>query len=253
MLRHKFRKSFSVVTPVITNAQVFTKIRLRISQTGLSLFCRRMVRRFVMSLSQPRRTTVVRKNPKGVYKTDGAKNIVSICHLDLAEMLLYWSDMVAKQFRKTFLHWLFRIGIVFKGLDGLAELVGGFLFVFFSRDAMSDFVERNTRPVLQWDPDNLIAHSLRHSFDQMSTSGKIFVAIYLLGHGAIKLMLMVGLLREKRWVFPVAIVLLLGFIGFQVYRLCGHFSAGLLVFTVLDAVIVALVWNEYRSLKKQAK
>jgi len=161
--------------------------------------------------------------------------------------------MATKRFRKTLLHWLFRIGIVFKGLDGLAELVGGFLFIFFSRDAMSDFVDRYTRPLLQWDPDNVIAHSLRHSFDQMSTGGKIFVAIYLLGHGAIKLLLVVGLLREKRWVFPVAIVLLLGFIGFQIYRLCGHFSIGLVVFTVLDAVIVALVWNEYRSLKKPAK
>ncbi len=158
--------------------------------------------------------------------------------------------MAIKQIRKTLLHWLFRIGITFKGLDGLAELVGGFLFIFFSPDAMSDFVDRNTRAVLQWDPDNLVAHSLRHSFDQMSTGGKIFVAIYLLGHGAIKLLMVVGLLREKRWVFPVTIVVLLGFIGFQIYHLCEHFSIGLVVFTVLDAVIAALVWNEYRSLEK---
>jgi len=158
--------------------------------------------------------------------------------------------MATKQFRKTLLHWLFRIGIVFKGLDGLTELVGGFLFVFFSSDAMSDFVDRNTRGVLQWDPDNLLAHSLRHSFDQMSSGGKIFVAIYLLGHGAIKVLMVAGLLRDKRWVFPVALVVLLGFIGFQIYHLCGHFSIGLVVFTLLDAVIAALVWIEYRSLGK---
>jgi len=158
--------------------------------------------------------------------------------------------MATKQFRKTLLHWLFRIGIVFKGLDGLTELVGGFLFVFFSSDAMSDFVDRNTRGVLQWDPDNLLAHSLRHSFDQMSSGGKIFVAIYLLGHGAIKVLMVAGLLRDKRWVFPVALVVLLGFIGFQIYHLCGHYSIGLVVFTLLDAVIAALVWIEYRSLGK---
>ena len=147
--------------------------------------------------------------------------------------------MISKQFCKSLLHWLFRIGIVFKGLDGLAELASGFLFVFFSHDTMSDFVERNTRGVLQWDPDNLIAHSLRHAFDQMSTDGKIFVAIYLLGHGAIKLLMVVGLFYEKRWAFPVAILVLLGFIAFQIYRLCGDFSTGLFVFTVLDAVIAA--------------
>ena len=158
--------------------------------------------------------------------------------------------MATKQFRKTLLHWSFRIGIAFKGLDGLTELVDGFLFVFFSPDAMSDFVDRNTRGILQWDPDNLLAHSLRHSFDQMSSGGKIFVAIYLLGHGAIKVLMVAGLLRDKRWVFPVALVVLLGFIGFQIYHLCGHYSIGLVVFTLLDAVIAALVWIEYRSLGK---
>jgi uncharacterized membrane protein len=57
--------------------------------------------------------------------------------------------MATKQFRKTLLHRLFRIGIAFKGLDGLTELVGGFLFVFFSPDTMSDFVDRNTRGIMQ--------------------------------------------------------------------------------------------------------
>jgi uncharacterized membrane protein len=84
----------------------------------------------------------------------------------------------------------------------------------------------------------------------MSPGGKSFVAIYLLGHGAIKLLMVAGFLCEKRWVFPVAIVVLLGFIGFQIYHLCGHYSIGLVGFTLLEAVIVALVWIEYRSLGK---
>ena len=158
--------------------------------------------------------------------------------------------MATKQFRKKLLHWLFRIGVVFKGLDGLMEVSGGFLFLFFSLDTMSDFVYRITRGLLQYDPDNPVAHSLRHTFNQMSTGGKVFVAIYLLGHGAIKLLLVVGLLREKRWVFPVACVVLLAFIGFQIYHLCGHFFFGLVLFTVWDMIIVALVWHEYQSLKK---
>lgn len=150
--------------------------------------------------------------------------------------------MVTKQIRRNILHWSFKVGIAFKGLDGLTEFVGGFFFVFFSSDALANFVDRNTRGILQWDPDNLLAHSLRHSFDQMSSASRIFVAIYLIGHGAVKLLIVAGLLREKRCVFPVAIIVLFGFIGFQIYHLCGKFSIGLVVFTLLDVIIAVLVY-----------
>jgi uncharacterized membrane protein len=54
------------------------------------------------------------------------------------------------------------------------------------------------------------------------------------------------------WSFQIGIILkgfdgLLAFIGCQIFRLCGHFSIGLALFTALDAIIVALVWHEYRS------
>lgn len=158
-----------------------------------------------------------------------------------------------KHFGKNPLHWLFTLGIVFKGLDGLIELAGGFFFLFFTTSAMTGFVFHITRSELLEDPDDLIANSLRHAFDQLSAGSKIFVAAYLLGHGVIKLVLVMGLLLGKRWVFPVACVVLLGFIGYQVYRLCGHFSIGLTLFTGLDAIIIALVWHEYRSLEKHPR
>lgn len=37
------------------------------------------------------------------------------------------------------------------------------------------------------------------------------------------------------------------FIAYQVYRLSYHFSLGLLLLTIFDAVIVGLTWREYRS------
>jgi uncharacterized membrane protein len=108
---------------------------------------------------------------------------------------------MAKSFRKKLLHWSFTVGIVFKGLDGLVEVIGGLLFLFFIKDAMTDFVYRITRSELLEDPDDLVANSLRHAFDHLSTGSRIFVAVYLMGHGLVKLLLVVGLLRGKRWVF----------------------------------------------------
>jgi uncharacterized membrane protein len=36
------------------------------------------------------------------------------------------------------------------------------------------------------------------------------------------------------------------FIGYQVYRIALQPSAGLIVLTIFDAMIVALTWREYR-------
>jgi uncharacterized membrane protein len=95
----------------------------------------------------------------------------------------------------------------------------------------------------------LIANGLRHAFGHLSSGNKFFVAV--LGHGLVKLTVFAGLLAEKRRVFPVACGLLGAFIVYQIIRLTGHFTIGLTVFTALDMVIVALIWNEYRNLKKQ--
>jgi uncharacterized membrane protein len=154
--------------------------------------------------------------------------------------------MTTKYFRDALLHWAFRLGILLKGLDGVVEIIGGSLFLCFSRGQLADFIGRVTRGELLEDPDDLIANSLRHAFDHLSTSSKVFVAVYLLGHGVVKLLLVVGLWRRKQWVYPFACVMLIGFIGYQTWRMFRHFSAGLCIFTFLDGIILALIWNEYR-------
>jgi uncharacterized membrane protein len=87
----------------------------------------------------------------------------------------------------------------------------------------------------------------------LSADTRFFVAAYLLGHGLIKILLVAGLWRGKRWVYPVACLVLTAFIGYQVYRLSHHFSTGLCVFTLLDAIIVALIWHEYQSKGRQLR
>jgi uncharacterized membrane protein len=154
--------------------------------------------------------------------------------------------MAANQFREKILHRSFQIGILVKGIDGLVETIGGFLFLFVSQGTMTEFVFWLTRSELFEDPDDWLANSLRHAFNQLSTDSKVFVAAFLLGHGVIKLLLVAGIWWGRRWVFPVAWMGLMAFIGYQTYRLSHHFSLALCVFTLMDAVIVALIWREYR-------
>lgn len=161
--------------------------------------------------------------------------------------------MSKPRFREQVLHWSFTIGVWLKGIDGLLETAAGILFLLASRAAIGHFIYSLTQHQLAQDPDDLIANSLRHAFNHFSSGEKLFAAIYLLAHGAIKIFLVVCLLRNQLWAFPVTLTVLSGFIGYQIYRICTQFSIGLVALTVLDILVAGLIWHEYRSLKRRKR
>lgn len=138
------------------------------------------------------------------------------------------SNLVLKEspqsFRERWIERMFKIGVVVTGIDGVLETIGGAIFLCAARTAMSRFLTMITRPELPEDPDDWIANALRHTFNHLSESGKLFGGVYLLVHGAVKIFLVVCLLRGKLWAFPIAMIVLLGFMVYQGYRLSTHFS-----------------------------
>ena len=87
----------------------------------------------------------------------------------------------------------------------------------------------------------------------MSVGAQQFAAFYLLSHGVVKTWLIVGLLREKLWYYPVAIVVFVGFVVYQVFRFQVTHSSWLLVLTVVDIVVIWLTWHEYRYLRQSGR
>jgi uncharacterized membrane protein len=81
----------------------------------------------------------------------------------------------------------------------------------------------------------------------------IFGAVYLLVHGAVKIGLVIALLLNRLWAYPCMIIVLLIFIGYQLYRIVLQPSVGLVVLTVFDALIVMLTWREYRRQRRIPK
>ncbi len=94
-----------------------------------------------------------------------------------------------------------------------------------------------------------MANALQQAFHHFSSGRQLFAAVYLLIHGLTKGFVVWGLWRNKLWAFPVSMVVLVLFIGYQVYRITAHFSWGLVGLTVFDAFVVFLVWNEYQHVK----
>jgi uncharacterized membrane protein len=163
---------------------------------------------------------------------------------------MLWKRLAPER-REKWLRRFFQIGVAMKGVDGILETIGGALFLAISRSRLTLIVFHLTRPELMEDPDDLIANALRHAFSHLSASGKLFGSIYLLVHGAVKIFLVIYLLRNKLWAFPAAIAIIIAFIGYQIYRLSTHFNWTLLALTILDIIIILLVWHEWRYLTRR--
>jgi len=140
---------------------------------------------------------------------------------------------------------LFRIGITIKGLDGLVEVIGGVLLLFLPMGTLHGWASISTYHLLQ-DNHAFIAHTLMKLDQQVTAGVALFAALYLLGHGFIKIALAAALLRRHYRVYPWAIGFLLLFIFYQSYRIGYDHSTALAILTGLDAIITWLVYLEWR-------
>ena len=151
---------------------------------------------------------------------------------------------------RDWLDWLFEIGIIGKGLDGAAELLGGLLLLWASPDRIRRLAIVLTQGELSEDPHDLIATRILHSANGLTGSAVRFGAIYLLAHGAVKVVLVIALLLDKLWAYPWMIGVLSLFIGYQLYRIALHPSAGLIALTTFDVFVLALTTREYRRRRR---
>jgi uncharacterized membrane protein len=154
--------------------------------------------------------------------------------------------------RRDALDTAFYIALVLKGLDALLEVVGGVLLLVVSPDTLDQLARHLVQHELAEDPHDFFArHVLRVTGNLHDT--QLFGALYLLIHGLVKIVLVVGLWRRQRWAYPFAFVVLGAFIVYQLYRMTYDFSIGLLLLTLFDVFIVWLTWREYKRVRRDTK
>ena len=144
-------------------------------------------------------------------------------------------------------HSFFVITLILKGTNALLEITGGLLTLFISPRLLQSAVFRLTRAELVEDPRDFMANWLTATAAHFSAHAQVFVAWYLLGHGVIKLFLVIQLLRRKLWAYPLALAAFTLFIMYQLYRYALTHSPWLLLITVFDLVVLWLTWQEYRT------
>jgi uncharacterized membrane protein len=138
----------------------------------------------------------------------------------------------------------FNVALILKGLDGVLELIGGVLLLIIPPATLNAFAEHLTQHELSQDPHDFFARHLLHLTGDLHKT-QLFGALYLLTHGLVKIIIVIGLLRRERWAYPVAFVFLGGFVIYQIYRMTYAPSVGLALLTVFDLFIIWLTWRDY--------
>jgi len=144
-------------------------------------------------------------------------------------------------------HDAFEVGTVIKGIDGILQLIGGTILYFISHATIDRMVIFLTEKEISHDPNDLVSNYLINLASAMSLGTKKFIALYLILHGVAKIILVFGLLRDKKWAYPGTMIFLGTFICYQIYRLMVQVSFGFAWLTIFDIIFFILVWHEYKN------
>ncbi len=146
---------------------------------------------------------------------------------------------------------LFRISLMVKVMQGLVEVLLGAAFLYVKSDTITRLFQEFIRDELLENPSySKTSHFLIQTGNTIIATGTLFIALYLLSHGIVKLLLIIGVLKKKLWAYYVFIVILLVFIGYQIYRYSITRSPLVLIFTLFDVFFTWLAWQESQIIKR---
>lgn len=140
---------------------------------------------------------------------------------------------------------IFEGGIIIKGVSGLLEFVGGLLLFFVDPATIHRFLAFVTQKELLEDPHDKVANLLLGSTQHLN-GGKTFIIVYLWIHATIKLIAVIGILKNQLWAYPFSLITLGALMLYQIYSIVFvNVSAGMIILTVFDVFILWLIYREY--------
>ena len=148
------------------------------------------------------------------------------------------------------IHQVFVVSVAAKGLHALIEIVGGLALYLTSTATIIGWINRFSQGELTEDPNDWIANHVVEFGQNFSVAEHHFYAFYLLSHGVIKSILVVGLLKEKLWAYPASFAVFGLFIAYQLYRYSFTHDVGLILLSIFDLFVIFLAVHEYRLLRK---
>jgi uncharacterized membrane protein len=147
---------------------------------------------------------------------------------------------------------VFAIAVTLKGIDGGLQFLGALLLMVIPPTLITGVANTIITRDLLGDPNGTLSTHLAAAADHFANgSTRWFAIAYLLAHGIVKLGLVWALVKRVMVAFPIAVVVLLGFVVYEIWRGVHTHSIALPVFAAIDLVIIVLVIREYLKLRRE--
>jgi uncharacterized membrane protein len=155
-----------------------------------------------------------------------------------------------KPWTASVLHWLFEASLLIKGLLTSTEAMAGLGLLLVPNAMVARLVYWLTHYQIAEDPTDTMAAWTLRAMEQFPIGTQHFYALYLLFHGGLKLTIVLLLWRRVIWAYPAGMGVLAGFVAYQLFEFVHSGSPFLLMLAVFDLIMIALIWLEYRALKR---
>lgn len=145
---------------------------------------------------------------------------------------------------------IFEGGLLIKGLDGFFEFLGGLLLFIFTPEQIHQFAVFLTHSELLEDPNSKVSQLLIHSTQNFTNGSRIFLIFYLWLHAAIKLIAVIGILKNLLWAYPFSLITLGALLLFQLYSIFFiKASFGMILLSIFDILILSMIWLEFKKVR----
>lgn len=149
------------------------------------------------------------------------------------------------------LHDSYLVGLGVQAAIGSSQLLAAIALYMGQRMGWLHQIARMTDPGLFVHPPHGLQMSMLQMVHSFATQKQGFWLLYLFAHGALNLSVVVALVAKKTWAHPVSMLVLAGFIGYQLDRFRFSHAPSLLLLSLFDLIVIGLVWREWQQVKAQ--
>ncbi len=153
------------------------------------------------------------------------------------------SDHIETPTEEHVVHEFFLVSVILKGLISLAEVIVGIAVLLIPPQTIITL----TLTLLNYLPIASVQAKLISEVSKYTSGTALFVSLYLLSRGLIKVGLVWGLLKGKLIAYPLSLGVLAILVLYQTYQIITPpFSLVVFLITLFDLVVMYFVYREWK-------